>query len=419
MKIKIPLIHAALKDTGTLFPVFLVVLFLFMSSCDKKESGDTVPPGSVSSIETTPTHGGVILSYKLPDDDDLSYVKAVYTNSLGKEVSRTASYYANSIELEGFNDTLTHTARLYCVDRNDNISEGVEINFTPLVSHIYLVKESISLAPDLGGVKVTWDNIAAKQVFVYLYYENDGKEEERILSSDKEKEAFTVRGLDSLLYNFSVIVEDFEGNKTDKVSRGSLKPLYEEVIDKSTWTVLQSMSVDGDKWEGTLVSFFDDVIDTKDSPDDNSYFIINRDDNGGMLNFPMDIVIDMNKSIVLNRFIIWQRAYWYSDAENQGVSTDYYYYQNENIRSFNVWASNDKSEWTLLGNFDIGDPRDEDGNIPPSAIQEAISGHEFSLENTSDPFRYLKVSVTSNFGSETNTYASEITLYGLDNVITK
>jgi len=86
------------------------------------------------------------------------------------------------------------------------------------------------------------------------------------------------------------------------------------------------------------------------------------------------------------------------------------------MRSFELWTSNDKTVWTLLGSFDIGDPKDEDGNIPAAKIQEAIDGHEFSLENTSEPFRYLKFSLTSSFGSETNVYGSEITLFGLDNL---
>jgi len=69
-----------------------------------------------------------------------------------------------------------------------------------------------------------------------------------------------------------------------------------------------------------------------------------------------------------------------------------------------------------LGEFDIGDPRDSAGNIPASAFQEAIDGHDFTLANTSEQFRYLKISITSNYGSTIITVGSEITLYGLDNL---
>jgi hypothetical protein len=331
------------------------------------------------------------------------------------EVFKSSSRFANSIEVDGFNDTLAHNIELYALDRSNNQSDGVNVEITPLISFIYVVQSSINIAPDLGGIQIGWQNPAEKTVFVYLYYSNNGEEKHRILSSNKAEDSFIVRGLDSVNYDFSTMVEDFNGNRTDKLFLQTVKPLFEEKIDKSSWTLIQSLSVDGNAWEGVTVNFWDDVVDTHLNPDDNSYFIINRDNNGGILNYPLDIVIDLNKKIVLNRFVVWQRAYWYV-AGNNWISETPYYYQNENMRSFELWASNDKLEWLLLGEYDIGDPRDNDGNIPPDKIQEAINGHEFELDETSSPFRYLKFSITSSFGSETNVYGSEITLYGLDNV---
>ena len=52
-----------------------------------------------------------------------------------------------------------------------------------------------------------------------------------------------IRGLDPEEYSFSVTVEDFNGNKTDKMDVGTYKPLLEQKIDKSTWKVLQNLSV--------------------------------------------------------------------------------------------------------------------------------------------------------------------------------
>ncbi|MDP4240327.1 MAG: DUF5000 domain-containing lipoprotein, partial [Bacteroidota bacterium] len=193
------------------------------------------------------------------------------------------------------------------------------------------------------------------------------------------------------------------------------QPLLEQKIDKKSWTIIQSLSCDGDKYEGKLVNFFDDVIDTKEVNTDNSYFIIDRADNGGMLKWPLDIVIDLNKKVVINRFVVWQRAFAYTSADQNGVSTNYLYYQPENMKSFSISVSNDKNIWMPLGTFDIGDPRDANGNIPTAAIQAAINGHEFNLETVSMPFRYFKFSILSNYGSEADVYGSEISLYGLDN----
>jgi hypothetical protein len=397
--------------------VLIVILgnAAILTGCLSDDHEDLDPPGEVSDVSVVPTNGGGIISYTLPPDEDLHFVRATYTNALGNEVFRVASFYENTLQIDGFNDTLTHSVLLQAVDRHRNYSEGVSVEFNPLVSHIQLVKESVTLEPALGGVMVNWENVAAKQVFVYLFIENETFSDQRILSSSAAEENFMVRGLDSVYYDFSIQVEDFDGNRTDKVFKESVKPLFEQKIDKSSWTLVPSLSVDGNAWEGVTENFWDDVIDTHESDADNSYFIINRDDNGGTLNYPLDIVMDFNKKAIVNRFTVWQRAYWYSSAESQGVSAEPYYYQNENMRSFDLWASNDLSEWLLLGSFDIGDPKDDDGNIPPEKLREALDGHEFVLDEISDPFRYLKFSITSSYGSETNVYGSEITLYGIDN----
>ena len=395
--------------------IYILLLAAFAFTACNEEVLDTTAPGKVTNISYKPTNGGAILTFTAPGDDDLLYVKAVYTNSLGKEVFKVTSHYGDSIEIDGFREATPQKIKLYAVDRSNNISEAAEIEVTPMKSFIYLVQESIQMKEQLGGVRITWENPDQKTVFVYVNFTKAGKTYERILSSALSDPVLMIRGLDPEEYSFSVTVEDFNGNKTDKMDVGTYRPLLEQKIDKSTWKVLQNLSVDGDKWEGTLASFWDDVVDTKESGSDNSYFIINRDDNGGMLKWPLDIVVDLNKTVVVNRFVVWQRAFAYVNAEQNGVSTDYCYYKEENMKSFSVSVSTDKLTWNSLGTFDIGDPRDAAGVISPAKYKEAIDGHEFNLESVSQPFRYMKFSILSNYGSETNVYGSEITLYGLDN----
>ena len=390
-----------------IFSIFLVTLTF---SCSKNEDVDSTPPGILSNISVVPTNGGGIISYSLPSDNDISYVRAEYTNSQGEEVFRVSSRYNTSVEINGLNQTTPIKVRLYVVDENENISDEVEVEFTPLESFIYLVQQSIEISPDLGGVKITWENIASKTVFVYVHILNGTDETIRILSSDNAEESLFIRGLDAVEMTFSTKVEDFDGNITDLQVVGNYTPLFEEKIEKNTWTLIASQSINGNAYEGRTVNFWDDIVDTVETDSDNSYFIATRENNGGSLNFPLDIVIDLNKNVKIKRFKLWQRAYWYQGG---GVT---YHYQEENLKSFNLYASNDAQSWDLLGEFDIGDPRDSAGNIPASAFQEAIDGHDFTLDNTSEQFRYLKISITSNYGSTIITVGSEITLYGLDNL---
>ena len=62
----------------------------------KGEELETTPPGKVTNITYRPTLGGAVLHFTAPNDNDLLYVKASYTNSLGEEVFKVASHYTDS-----------------------------------------------------------------------------------------------------------------------------------------------------------------------------------------------------------------------------------------------------------------------------------------------------------------------------------
>ena len=391
--------------------LLLTILIFAVNSCSKQDDGDTTPPSVLTIDSVTPTNGGGIISYTLPNDDDILYVRAEYTNSNGVDVSRASSSYNNSIEIDGLNQTTALTITLYVVDQNYNQSAPIYVELVPLDSFIYLVQESIEVNTDLGGFRITWENIQSKTVYVFVHINNGTEEEIRILSSNNSSESIAVRGLPSEEITISTRIEDFDENSTTLEEKGTLTPLFEQVIDKSTWTLVASQSVNGNAWEGASVNFWDDVIDTTNNNSDNSYFMIWRDLNGGSLDWPLDLVIDLNKNVKITRFTVWQRAFWYN-----GPSDVPYYFQEENMKSFNLYASNDAQVWEELGQFDIGDPRDSEGNIPQSALDSAANGHEFELDEVSESFRYLKFRVTSNYGSEAYVNGSEITMYGLDNL---
>ena len=396
--------------TNKILSIFLIS-FITLLGCKDDDGQDSTPPGSLLVENITPTNGGGIISYSLPDDSDILFVRAEYTNSLGVDVYRVSSSHNNYIEIDGLNQNTPVQVKLFVIDENENMSQPVDIEFTPLPSFIYLVQESITITPDLGGVKLEWENEAEKTVYVHLHIINAGEEEIRILSSNNASESVFVRGLESVEMTFLTKVEDFDGNITELEEKAILTPLFEEMIDKSTWTLMSQLSVNGDAWEGQTTAFWDDVVDTAETNSDNSYFIIWRDQNGGTLNWPLDIVIDLNKNVRVHRLKVWQRAFWYG-----GPTGIPYYYQEENMRSFDLYASNNSVDWTLLGQFDIGDPSDENGNIPQDFIDAAANGHDFDLDGVSEPFRYLKFSLTSNYGSDTYVHGSEITLWGLDDV---
>ena len=393
----------------------MILISLAFNCSNDDDTGDTTPPGVLKVTEIIPTNGGGIITYDLPNDEDISYVKAVYTNSLGNEVSKVSSKYNNTIEIFGLNQTTPVDVLLSVFDESNNESSKVPISFTPLESFIFLVQESISVNADFGGVNINWENIEEKTVFIYVHINDGNSEEVRILSSKKMNENIFVGGLDAIPYEISTKVEDFNGNITSIESKGNYTPIFEEVIAKDSWSLIANLSINGNAYEGETVNFWDNVIDTVETDADNSYFIINRDDNGGALNFPMDIVIDLNKNVQVRRFKVWQRAFWYQGP----TPVQPYYYQSENLKTFDLYSSNDKNTWNLLGQFDIGfgdSNGDGTGSILSEKIDEATNGHDFILDAVSEPFRYLKFSITSNYGSTRFCHGSEITLYGIDNL---
>lgn len=390
----------------------LPIIGLILVGCEESNSGDTTPPGELTVVSTTPTNGGGIITYDLPQDDDILFVRADYTNAQGEDVFRVSSKSNNHIEISGMVEAEPVEISLRVVDENENESNSVIVSLTPERSFIYEILENISLVEDLGGVRVYWENQVEKTVFIYFYIEVDGEEEVRILSSSLKTNSQFIRGLAAVPTNISVKVEDFDGNSTSILELGEFTPLFEEKIDKSTWSLVGNLSINGNAYEGKTVNFWDDIVDTAATNSDNSYFIINRSDNGGVLRWPLDIVIDLNKTVKINRFKVWQRAFWYNGPD----ATTPYYYQAENLKEFDLFVSNDKTEWELLGSFDIGDPKNSDGVISAEKIEEAAAGHDFSLDGISPNFRYLKFSIQANYGSDSFTHGSEISLFGRDNL---
>ena len=393
--------------------VTIALTGFIITSCENNDlKGDTSPPGKLLIESVVSTSGGGVIFYNLPSDADVLFVRADYKNAQNDEVYRVSSKDNDSIEISGLIDTTPVNINLSVFDTSQNQSESVTVELTPLRSFIFDVLESVVITPDLGGVRVNWINNEEKTVFIYVTIVNsDGEEEVRILSSNNKNGARFVRGLPAEEQNFSIKVEDFDGNSTPDTDFGDYIPLFEEKIEKSSWRLVSNLSVNGDAWEGQTVNFWDDIVDTVSTNSDNSYFIIYRSLNGGVLRWPLDIVIDLNKTVKINRFKVWQRAFWYNGPANTA-----YYYQAENLRSFDVYVSNDKVEWQLLGNFDIGDPSDGSGNIPDEKIDEAAQGHDFILDEVSPEFRYFKFSITANYGSDTYVHGSELSLFGVDNL---
>lgn len=415
------------KYTTTLL---LAVSLLFVACDDQEQNEDMTPPGVLTDVQYTPTNGGAVFSYNLPADDDILCVKAYYTNTLGEDLFKVSSHYIDDLEIDGYNDTDEHTVSLVVVDRSKNESDPVNFKFRPLESNIQVVLDSMKISPDYGGVRVEWVNPAQKTVYTHLSYtDTAGREITEFLSSSRLYESFVIRGMDTTSTEFFTLIEDFYGNKTDKESQGEHTPLFEERVDFTKWTMIPSLSVDavgnvvdGNAWEGSIEYIWDGKVDVYGAPDaERNYAMFNREDNGGALNFPLDVVLDLgnDNGVFAGRVVLWQRAYYH--APPAGKEEVPFYYQDQNIKAFKLYYSNDQTNWYPMYTsvdgeasdlFDIGDPKDENGDVSADDLKIAEDGHGFEIVGEVPPFRYLKFSITENYGSEIYVNVSELALFG-------
>ena len=84
--------------------IFLIAIagtLAFLSGCEEDVKGpifeDSVAPGPITSAEVTNLPGAALISYSLPTDKDLLYVKAEYTLANGELVETKSSNQNHSV----------------------------------------------------------------------------------------------------------------------------------------------------------------------------------------------------------------------------------------------------------------------------------------------------------------------------------
>ena len=106
----------------SLYIAFVSLLFVGMG-CKEEGRLDHIDmsapaPEQIYDITVRATAGGAVLKYKMPKDENLLYVKAVYQIETGAVHTTKASCYEDSLVLEGFGELKSYPIQLYSVGRN-------------------------------------------------------------------------------------------------------------------------------------------------------------------------------------------------------------------------------------------------------------------------------------------------------------
>ena len=384
--------------------IWLVLVLMMAAGCKRDDlhplEEDGLAPASVENVSYSSLPGSVKLTYSLPADKDLLYVQAVYTNKYGKEVSVKASYYTNSLTVEGFADTASYTMKLYAVDRSENRSVPVEIAVKAATPPVYDVYKTIALKEDFGGLNIQYNNSTEADLAIVVCYKDstgDFVPFETFYSKQKAG-YFTSRGFASKPTEFGVYLRDRWDNRTDTVF-ATLTPIFEKKLDKSKFRAVVLPTDIPVGWGLSIPNMWDNVI----APGGNMW----HSADGHM---PMQVTFDMGVTAKLSRFILWQRS-------GQWI------YNHGNPKRYEVWGSvNPPSDgswtnWVKLAECTSVKPSGQaTGMNSTEDVEAAARGEEFNIPLSAPAVKYIRVKVLETWIGKGGQAAhiAEMTFYGND-----
>jgi hypothetical protein len=378
-----------------------VLLLSGFSRCSKVERltfiDEAAPaPAQVKDVQATSTPGGAILTYNLPNDGNLLYVKAVYEIQPGVVREAKSSFYRDSIELVGYGDTRAHEVKLYSVGKNEKASEPVTIQVTPLEPPVHTVAASLEVSPTFGGVNVKFKNETQANIVIMVMVDSSGKgtwAPLRNFYTGVKEGIFAARGLQAVEKKFGVYVMDRWNNKSDTLIT-SQTPLEEVLIPKSGF---KTVRLPGDGVEAPnlpINKMWDDklVYEAYASP----------------RNVPMPhwVTFDMGVNAILGRFKMW--------------SVDAHAYIDGGLKRWQFWGTNNPDPtgsfngWQLLGEFEAFKPSGlPDGQRTQDDIdQSSYQGIDYEFPPGVPPVRYLRIVTLENYGGDGLTVVSELSFWG-------
>src|SRR5246127_5316207 len=155
-------------------PLLSGLLILLLGSCKKNEgfngpvSNDKTKPGIVTDVKVKNLNGAAYITYTLPNSPNLLYVQAQY-NINGKTIRQTkASYYTDTVLVDGFAKSQDYQVTLWSVSRANVQSDPITVTVHPDTPYYQLIKPTVKLAADFGGVNVKGLNPSKKDIGVIL-----------------------------------------------------------------------------------------------------------------------------------------------------------------------------------------------------------------------------------------------------------
>lgn len=392
-----------------LIKLVIVSMILVLFACEEHQHGplttDSSIPSVIENVVVTPINGGLNISYDLPNDSDLVYVKAVYTNSSGEEAEVKTSAFDNKIVIMGFGDTTERTVKLCSVDRSENNSEPITVTGIPLTPPVFLIQATMAITADFGGARFTWENELNTPITIELMTTNDTTgdiETVETVYTEQSAAKSSLRGYESVPRLFAAVIRDRYDNFSDTIYAQTadkmLTPLFEERLDKTKFNKIVLDNDDNwDAWEGDYWNCFDD---------DATSIVHTQGDHPR----PSIMTVDLGSVVTLSRFNVLQRS-----PEN----ARHFAFTHGNPKTYNVYGSKvlpsqdgNLDDWILLKECESFKPSGSPlGTNTDEDMDHFDAGDEYTFDEAVE-IRYFRFAVLSTWDGAGYIDFSEMTFWG-------
>jgi hypothetical protein len=378
--------------------IFIISFFaITIAGCKEELIGPTSTsmgiPDPVSNAKVENMPGAARITYTLPNNVDLLYVKAIY--SIGdKQREAKSSLFNNYLIVDGFGNTNQYEVKLYAVNRTEEVSTPVSITVQPLEPPVLTIAKSIVTQADFGGMSLKFINESEAEVSIHVLTIDSLGDwvPVDILYTKRKEGTFAVRGFEAKPRTFGVYVKDRWDNHSDTI-KTQLTPLFEAELPRTNFKELKLASdapLIDPGWNFNLL--FDDKF---------ADICYHTAVGSGM---PQWFTIDMTKVATLSRLKMWQRQ---GNIYNHG-----------NVKKFEIWGSNNPGDswanWTKITTFEGIKPSGQPtGVVTSEDVAYAAAGEEFVFPPGTPPYRYLRFKTLENWSGGNFVHILELRFWGI------
>ena len=387
--------------------LYFFIAFVFINACSEEKYtepiDDDAAPGPVSNVQVESLPGGARITYDLPNDKSLRYVKAVYNIRPDYPRETKSSLYTDEVIVDGFPSTDEYEVTLYAISKGEKQSSPVTVKIRPLESPLQEAFSSLDFAETFGGITVSFTNSGEASLAVTLLVDSSGRMREIETYYTKALEGIhSVRGFEARPTIFGAVIRDRWGNLSDTLT-ATRTPIFEQLIPKNNFNgvFLQNDTYEPHPQNNHTV---DKMWDDRVGP------------NGGVpvfhtkpgSNMPQSFTFDMGQTTVLSRFKMFHRGPGTQWAYQLGSPKKWEVYG-----SINPPAPDGSWDgWTKLMDCDSYKPSGDGPVTSEDALYATTTGEDFIFPTGTPPVRYLRFRMLETWGYVDYIYITELTFWG-------